>query len=123
GTVILSPDRTIRAVPPPETFTVWVEGSQAAPALAAADQAKTASGAARPAATVSTPASRRVRGYGARWRGRRCMTTKTLWFPLQSVPRKPVGIGFDAAKGVACPKRTNAPAAGPPPGGTFLHKP
>src|SRR5204863_1078979 len=29
--------------------------------------------------------------------------------PSPLVPRKPVGIGFDAAKGVACPNRTNAP--------------
>src|SRR5207302_1574128 len=70
GTVMLFPERTIVAVSPLASVTVWVAASQVAAVVAAARQARRESGATTPTRTPTPPTSRRVRGWRARWRGR-----------------------------------------------------
>src|SRR5207302_3633601 len=113
GTVILSPDRTMVAVPPEAMLTVWVEASQVAPGLAAADHATASSGAVRPAATATAAANRRVRGSRGRRGGLRSMTTKTLCSLSRGPHRNLSESGFDAAKGVACPQTDGGPDPAP----------
>src|SRR5438309_12073633 len=97
------------AVPPLASVTVWVPASQVAELLADARQARIDSGATTPRqATMSPPASRRVRGWRARWKGRRCIGCGPS-APLDGSATRAVGIGFDAANGVACPETDHRP--------------